>query len=299
MKRIPKIYALYLGLVITYSALTFFGTSEAAAERYNVSHLHYQLLNLSVTIPYMLIWLAGFYGYQKLAAYAGRIKKTKDGKHVNLLAKGIFMLVLWPPLSSILATSATALKLSYPGVEAAGVLINGYFNLLWPFIGFILIGTAARRLTDLAKLRPTARAVHMFGILVITLGVIYAQLVSYAYDESPGRFHMPYWVVVLTLVIPYIYMWFVGLWATHLLYLYQHKVPGVIYRRSWRLLSLSVGAIIIMQIIIQYLGTIVSKLAEMSINKYVLVIYVVLILLAVGYILLARGAKRLQKIEEV
>lgn len=293
-----KLYTLYVALVVIYTTLTMVFVTADETAKYNVSLAEYRLLNLSVIVPYFLIWFAGFYGYEKLHAYVTKIRHAKDGKHVALLSMGIGMLVLWPPLSSIFASGFQQLT-SGRELQTVGVIFNEYFNMLWPLVGFILMSLGARGLTDMAKLRPTNRAINIFAVILITLSVGYTYLVTYAYHESPDSFRMPFWLVLFTLVVPYVYMWFIGLMATHQIRLYQRKVAGVIYRDSWRLLSLSVGAIIILQIIVQYTNTLLSKLTKLPLQRYVLILYVVLILLSVGYILLARGAKRLQKIEEV
>ena len=300
MKLKARIYYLYIALVLLYAGLTFLVPPPAAAlQKYHVSLLQLRLIDITVLIPYFLIWLAGFYGYDRLKNYCQHIKGSRDGKQVNLLCKGILLLVLWPALSSIAASIFDPMSRKYLAERGTFTIINEYFNLIWPLVGFILIESGARGLSELAKLRPSQRSTHVIALALIASGVLYGYLVSYAFNQSRANYYLPYWVVLATLVIPYIYMWFLGLLAAYQVYLYQRKVSGVVYRRSWKLLSLSIGAIIVLQILVEYANTIITKLAALSLGWYVLLIYIVLGCLAVGYILLAKGAKKLRRIEEV
>jgi hypothetical protein len=151
----------------------------------------------------------------------------------------------------------------------------------------------------MAKVHPSHRTGNLLILVLIGLGVAYGCLFAGAIHSLSSSYPLPYWIVMATLVVPYIYMWFLGLWAAYELYLYRLKVSGIIYRKSWSLLAVGIGAIIIMQIILQYIGTLASQFNKLSFDSLIIVVYAALILLAVGYVLVARGARRLQKIEEV
>lgn len=293
-------YHVLLALAVTYAALLFLvPPSQHTLQKYHISAFELRLIDVTIIIPYLLIWLAGFYGYVKLKRYTFNIRHAKDGAHIDRLANGVFMLVLWPPLSSILATLTAAIVLKFPGAKDALATLGQYFNLLLPLAGFMLVASGARGLNRVAKIQPSARGVNVIAFLLAGLGAVYSNLVYLAYHNSPTAYHMPYWLVVLTLVIPYTYMWFLGLIATYEIHIYRQKVHGIVYRQSWNMLGIGVGAIIVMQIFVQYANTFASELQKLALTQYLMFIYLVLILLSVGYIFVARGADRLQKIEEV
>ena len=80
---------------------------------------------------------------------------------------------------------------------------------------------------------------------------------------------------------------------------YSRRAPGTLYRKTWNLLAIGIASIIIMQIVIQYTTTLSSQFDEFKLLRLLLTIYVLLAMLSVGYLLIALGAKRLKKIEEV
>lgn len=176
-----------------------------------------------------------------------------------------------------------------------------YFNLALPLAGFIFIGRAARGLVDLAKVRPSRLGDNVLALVLTCIGVTYTYLVvGHGAVRSFSSFaHLPHLVVLLTLVIPYIYMWYVGLLATYELLLYRKKAPGIVYRKSWGALAFGVGATILLQILLENVSTLTTFLNNLSIAGLVFALYLLIILLAIGYIFIARGARRLQKIEEV
>jgi sulfite exporter TauE/SafE len=98
--------------------------------------------------------------------------------------------------------------------------------------------------------------------------------------------------------MPYIYTWFIGLLAAYEIYLYAFKTPGIIYRRALKLLALGLGWTIAVSVLSQYITTL-TKVRLLKINALLILVYSLLILLAVGYLLVAWGAKKLQRIEEV
>ena len=79
---------------------------------------------------------------------------------------------------------------------------------------------------------------------------------------------------------------------------YSHKIRGIIYRKGWKLLIMGIGAIVLLSILLQYLGTLSSWLTSLSLNWILLLLYVLLLLLIGAYILVALGAQRLTKIEQ-
>jgi hypothetical protein len=110
---------------------------------------------------------------------------------------------------------------------------------------------------------------------------------------------MPLWLVLGTLVIPYTYTWFVGMLAAYEMFVYNSVLKGVIYRKSWSMVSYGLCIIILSQVVVQYLTTLTRQLARLHILSVIEVVYGLLFLMAAGYIVLAYGLKKLQKIEEV
>jgi hypothetical protein len=300
MKLQTRIFYLYAVLVVVFICLIFFvPPSHADLVRYHLTAVRFRILGTMVAIPYCVIWLAGFFAYYKLKLYSNQIKDTKDGRHVYKISRGVLLLVLWPPFMSILGIIVEGVSMHHMHAMHALKVINGYFNLVWPLIGFIIISNGARGLSELVKARPSQRAINALAVLIIALGVLYGYLASYGYQHTPHAYDLPYWLVLSTLVAPYIYMWFIGGLSAYEIYMYHHKSAGVLYRQSWRWLALGIVGIIAIQVLVQYATTLDYQLAKLSLIWYLLSVYAMLTLLAAGYLLVAQGAKELQRIEEV
>ncbi len=103
---------------------------------------------------------------------------------------------------------------------------------------------------------------------------------------------------MLTLGIPYMYTWFLGLYSASELQAYSQKVAGVVYRKGWNLMIVGVLSFVFLSIILQYLSTLTTWLASLTLYEVLLLLYVLLLLFIAAFIVFALGARKLMKIEE-
>jgi hypothetical protein len=89
-----------------------------------------------------------------------------------------------------------------------------------------------------------------------------------------------------------------GLIAAFDLHVYTGKVKGLIYRKGWTQVALGIAWIIVTIIILQYISAVSARVGNMSLGWVLLLVYAILGVMAVGYILIALGAKKLMRIEE-
>jgi hypothetical protein len=111
-------------------------------------------------------------------------------------------------------------------------------------------------------------------------------------------YHMPDWLIILTLVIPYTFIWCIGIQASVWLYKYRTSVKGFIYRRALVNLSQGVGVIIVVSVLLRFLTTLTEQLNRLNVTPLLMVLYLLILLYAIGFGLVARGAKKLKQIEE-
>jgi len=57
--------------------------------------------------------------------------------------------------------------------------------------------------------------------------------------------------------------------------------------------------VILTSITLQYVTTLTDRLTHLRISAVLIILYLLLIMLALGYVMIALGAKKLRKIEEV
>lgn len=297
---------IFTALILVYFILSFaLPTNHATMVRYHLTPLSLRFLDLTVLIPLVVIYCITFYGYSRLYSYARIINKTKDGKELAKLAQGLGILALGQPAKGIVTAILKSIAQDHHRFTAAATIINNYLGLLVPLLGFIFISEGAYGLTILVKKRPTQRATEILAAILILVGVGYCYLIfnnglSILHTGVTSQiYYLPNVVLLLTLVAPYILMWFMGIFAAYYIYLYQNKVSGILYKQSMKQIYIGLSAIIIISILLQYLTTLSNHLLGLKVGSLLLIIYPLLILMSIGYVLVALGAKKLQKIEEV
>jgi hypothetical protein len=166
---------------------------------------------------------------------------------------------------------------------------------------FISAGT--HRLSFNVKPQSSLWPIRVFMLLFLMFAVAYTYIIvgNFATNHLNGLdpYRLPHWVVLLTYVAPYLYIWFVGLWSVMELAQYQTSIKGIVYNYSFRYLATGFAVVILSSISIQYVNSVSPRLHTLDLNKILLILVGLLVLYAVGVIFVATGARKLQKIEEV
>ncbi|MEJ0072491.1 MAG: hypothetical protein WDN27_00110 [Candidatus Saccharibacteria bacterium] len=299
MRLKSRIFYWYSAFVVAFIGLTLFpAPDKATLIRYHITSAELRALDFTIIIPEVLIWFAAFYGYQKLYRYSQLIKASKDGRQIAKLARGLLLLSLGLPITTIIGGILSIIAAHNPGFKSASVIVNNYLGVVFPLAAFLWISMGARGLSELSKSRPRLWLLNIVTLSVIVLGVVFCSLIVADHQELRTSYHMSPELVMLTLGIPYMYIWFLGLFSAAELQVYSRKVSGVVYREGWKWLIIGLAGVIFTSILLQYLTTLSTWLTSLALGWILLLLYVLLILLAAAYIVLALGAKKLMKIEE-
>jgi uncharacterized ParB-like nuclease family protein len=294
-----KIFYWYVACTVLFAGITLIPAPDTATlTKYHLTAGELRGLDVTIIIMEALIWYAAFYGYDRLRRYSQLIKADAEGKHINTLSRGLLLLSIGLPISAIVSSLLTLIASHHPDFTAASIIIRNYFSVIFPLIAFLFINVGARNLGNLGKTRPRLLYINIIVLSVLILGVIFCCLIVLEHKELRTTYHLSPELVMLTLGIPYMYTWFLGLFAVAELQKYSSKVAGILYRKGWNLLIGGLAAIIFLSIAIQYLATLSSWITSLSLGSLLLLLYVLLLLLVGAYIVLALGAQRLMKIEE-
>lgn len=292
-------------LVVIYVVLIFLlPASHDAMRAYHLSSLQYRLILLAVTLPELVAWLVAFEGFARLRQYVYAIHKTPEGRHFDKLASGCAWLAWSLPLPVILVTIFGALSNAWPAFYPASIIIGNYFNLLLPLVAFILIGDGARGLVSNAKIKFSLGGARAIMLIFLVAGVSYCYFTFRHFDpDSLGSSHNPYflpiWLMILTVIIPYLYAWFAGLLGAYEITLFSKQTTGVLYRQALRLLAIGLVVIIISSIVLQYMNGVQPLVGHLVIGYQLVLESIFRVTEAGGFVLMAAGASRLKKIEEV
>ena len=99
--------------------------------------------------------------------------------------------------------------------------------------------------------------------------------------------------------MPFLYGWAVGLLSAHDFNLYAQIVRGTLYRQAIKQFAIGITVVITGSIAIQFVNITLAHRANNSLGFVLLIDYLILIIIAAGLILMARGTMNLKKIEEV
>ena len=306
MKKVS--YGIFGLLSLVYVALSLVipGQARIYSTRYHLSINQVHLLSLAVILPFVLLWLVGFYGSIKLRSYADLIKDTEDGIAIRIMAKGLFYIALFLPLSSILTLVVNYVSYTHAYLTPTTTIITNYVAVSILLIGFstllygsnLLVATIRKRDYDIKEQ------------FVILLFIITSGLFSYFSLTNPNRqfptantgkavYYLSDLILVLTIVVPYIYILYCGFRTAYNVHLYRSAVGGVFYRQALLWLSYGIGATCLGMIAIRFLGSLSNWINNTTSLQYILiVVYVLLVMVTLGYGLVAAGAKQLRKIEE-
>ncbi len=290
-------------LIILYIGLSLIPKPDShALAQYNLSVLHARVLSASIVLPVVAIWLVAMYGFIKFKDYAQLIKASPDGQAFNTMSTGVLFLAIGSPVVSVITSLTTLLVRQHPGWQPTVTIITNYISLLLMALGLYFIGRGAEQLVLLVRKRPNEREQHFLVLLFIILSAFYSYFIITRPINSALEqriYYMPNVLIILTLAIPYLYYWYRGLVGAYYLYHYQKHVKGKIYRGSLSWVAAGIATIIISSILVRLLVTISARISTLSLTPILIIIYVFLILSALGYALIAIGAKRLRRIEDV
>lgn len=273
--------------------------NPASLHMLHISENEYRLAIFTLILPYALIWFSAFYAYEKLEHYAQKLAGTREGEAFKKIANGVRFLAWGLALPTIIALILSAIEGQAPGFHAAHIIIDNYIAVLVPLVGFTIIGNGTRVLTEIVRARPGSTGTRLLVGAFTVVGVFFVYFVIHNQNSDTNAYYLPLTFLLLTIVVPYLYAWLGGLLSAYELRLYSLKTRGVLYQKALIWLAAGITIVIIGSIMVQYLDGVFAGRKDLSLGPLLALIYCLLIIQALGYALIAFGANRLIKIEEV
>jgi hypothetical protein len=297
---------LFILVVLGYCALTFFSPiSQSALNRFNVTEAQMRLIQLSFVIPIVLIWVAAAYGAFQVRKYAAAIKGSPDGEAFASISNGLGVLVGGLIAASLIGTIRSYIP-DNPSQLATLQVVTNYFNLAYALAAFALLFKGSRQLLAVGRTKlPSGKAIFSAILaLVAFAGVTYLVFKNPYRNGTPDAskyqsYYLSDPMILLTLLVPYAILWWIGLTGGLAVRQYHVTVKGSLYRAALSRLSLGFISIIAFSIILQFFSALGPVWAELGLGAILGIVYLILIAYAVGYLVIASGARKLKKIEEV
>jgi hypothetical protein len=270
---------------------------------YHFSKLQYRLVLLIVSIPSLLVWIVAFWGYSQLKIYSAALKKTSEGRAFNKIASGLMWLAWSLPLSSILNRLLSVADGSKSTGHHAVIILFNYIDLILPLVAFIYLYQGVK-LIVVNRRRSQNEIPNVITAFFVLFGIAYCYLTLKTFDlsslgSSHNPYHLPAWLMIITIIIPYLYAWFIGMVAAIKLNSYSIGTQGVIYKKALKLLSIGLTTIIIGFVAVQYTSTARPTYGRLVLSVHMVLSILFRIIVGIGFITLSYGVNRLKKIEQV
>ncbi len=274
--------------------------------RYDLSVTDARILSLVVILPYIAIWFAAFYGFIKVKEYAWVIRGTKDGKGWAQIGDGLMVIAVSLPLTAIAATMRSYLATQDSSLRPSLTIIYNYLALGLVLLGFYLISRGAQGLMGTVKKHKLTGLQWLQAVAAVSFCILYAMAVMTSPSRniaeagnSTSTYYLPDWLLFATIVVPYLLVWFFGFRAAFFLRQYRRGAKGLLYKQALQYFSSGTVFIVGSLILIRVLNSMSSLFHDVSLRALLLILYVFLVIVGVGYLYVALGAKKLKRIEEV
>jgi hypothetical protein len=290
--------------VLLFCLVIFLPASKIVMARYHLSSHQYHILLLTTQLPLIVMWFAAFYGYQKFREYAASITNTKEGSVFSGLANGFYWLAWGLALPPLFGAMFNAIANKYQDFYEASIILENYFYLLFPIIAYTVMSRSAQKLFTQNKARTSELSSRLLLLLFVMLATFYCYLTFRYLDlkhlsSTNNPYYIPGWLLILTMIIPYLYAWIIGLIAAYEFGVYSRQVKGIIYKRALQNVAIGVVLVILGSIGYQYLHTVVPRTGHLSLNALLLGTYGFYACITFGFTIASYGVVRLKRIEDI
>lgn len=296
--RIPTIWFVIL-VVITVGLAVGLSPDPKAVQQLHTTEATYRLAVLVLLVPYGVIWYAAFYAFTRLLKYAHATKGYPDGEAFRKITIGMGVLAYGLVLPTTASLVLQNIAIHSPDFKPAAVIISNYLTILVVLTTFAFIGSGTRILTNTIKRRPGLVGSRVFALIFIILSVAFTYLATTYHAEHPHVYYLSTPLLIFTFIIPYLCGWSMALLSAYEFGMYAKYAKGLLYQRALQLLSYGIITTVAGSVAIQFLNNTIIAANANSVGYVLLVDYALLAIIVVGLGMMAFGAKKLQKIEEV
>lgn len=278
-----------------------------SSANFNISPIQIRLLQLTIALIMILAWFAGSLSYRELLKYAKNMKDRYQKSAFKNIAKGTILLVLSSIIPAIFSTIGNRFENSVSWVEPTVTIINNYLYVLLPFtaVNLILIGTKSlARSVNAPELTLTKTLITMIFPLSFSILNVYLTLTNPTLQgmthEVRTTYHLPSYLVIITILAPSIVTWFIGTQALNHVQNYINNVKGEVYKTAISLFGTGFLFVIVSSVFLQLLLALgQERLLGLGLNLIILVVYLFIILQAIGYILLAKSSQKFAQVDKI
>ncbi len=299
---------LYFYLSLTVISAVYIVASLLAplsSNRFNLTPAKTHSIQIAVLLPIVIIWWIAAMGAERFKSYTSQIKQHPDGRGLDKISTGLVILVVAIIIGGVFGVlRAWALN---NGWLAAYTNISNHLTVIGPLIAFAYMFSGSLELNKITKKKQiVSRNALIFLLILLLIAAAYVKiLLNYKYLESTpdptkySSFYMSPALVFLTIGLPYLIGWGLGIMTAVNLVRYRAYVKGIIYKAMLLRLVVGIPIVIGFYFAVQLLIAFSTFFAKAGLSSILLIVYLLIIAYAIGFLVIASGAKKLAQIEKV
>jgi len=294
--------AAFLLLTAGYLLETFIPRpDQKVLTQYHLSHTGYYELIVPLVVILVGIWLISLYGSLRVKSYARLINNSKDGKGMNHISNGLLIQTITLPLVSNISYLLGHIASAHPRLQPTMTITTNYIALGLMGLAFIFIFWGSHKLFRLIPGRAKQLPYSLWQGVFIAASSLYAYFIVVQPIHHPldrKIYYLPDLLMVLTISAPYMFFWYLGIRGAYNIFLYRRNIKGSLYRSSLSYLAAGIAVVVLSSVVTRIISSLSSRITNLKLTPILFIIYGFLALTAIGYILIALGAKKLRNIEE-
>lgn len=313
-KKLKPALAKYGSLVLILWAIYFFISINAdnsrALEKYNLSESGLNWLQLLVSLPIAAVWLIILFAALSFYGYAQTIHGSKEGKAFRYISGGLTVLLIGMIAGAYLSLLERGISgETYSGASSENKIIvfENYAAAITSLLAYWFFWKAGRVLLGLINsAKQKAKIFQNSVVILLPAALIYLYLLlNNPYRSSSDNqdvfptYALPDIWIILTIFLPYMLAWGLGIYALLSIIIFQTKVKGIIYKNILKHFTGGMTLIISLNITLQFLTQFNDFFSRAGLGLILVIIAVIYTILVYGYVLVAYGALKLNSIEAV
>lgn len=303
-----RIYFIAISLVwIIYAALTLIAPPAQATNRYGISLSQLNLIRVTLLVPYLLIWLASLFSILQYKKYTRIISTAPEKSGFVEITHGISMLFAQVIISPFVGLIANHYPDSFEVQKIITILRND-LTIIFYLAAFYFFWSGTKKLFT-TLLNKHSEELSKYILAFASMAILGSALVWFiSHNEFRTNSLDPlirptYFVsdisIFITIVIPYLIMWFLGFITLLNLRSLSKNVEGTIYRKSFDAVAKGLAIIVGLTIALQFITQATTYLKNLQLGFVLLLVYVIFLAMSAGYIYFAKGATELTRIEKI
>jgi hypothetical protein len=300
MNTRKKYYVLFIVASLIYIIATL--VAPLTPNRFNLTTAGSHMLQIAIALPIVLIWAVAVYGAERFNSYSKSIRRHPDGRALDMIARGLTILV-----ASYIGTSLFGRLRPWAfrdGWLPTYTIVANYLAVVFALVAFGYMYRGSVQLRRLIKAKDKGAKTAVVAVTLTAISVLYLiVLLNYDYRGSTpdatkySSFYLPDWLILLTLALPYLIGWGLGIAAALNIGSYQRHVKGVIYQSALYRVIVGTLTVVVFSIVLQILIVFSTYFAKAGLADILLIVYLIILMYAAGFLIIASGTRKMTAIE--